>query len=137
MRKIDAIVLHCSATESTQDIDASVIRKWHMAKGWKDIGYHYVIRLDGSLEMGRPLDVVGSHVQGHNATTIGIVYVGGLVKGKPADTMTMRQHHTFLQLVEALRMVLGAKIPVHGHNEYTNKKACPSFDVRVKYGHLN
>lgn len=135
MRTLDRIVLHCSATEEGHPFGAADIRRWHKARGWKDIGYHYVILLDGTVEYGRPVDQVGAHVKGHNSTTVGVCYIGGLRHGEPADTMTPEQEVSFLELVYALRKSLGY-LTVHGHNEYS-AKACPSFVVKEKYPFLN
>jgi len=136
MRELNKIILHCSATEEAKDIDAGTIRRWHMqGNGWKDIGYHYVIRLDGVVDIGRPIDEAGAHVKGHNADSIGICYIGGLKDGKPADTMTELQELAFLDLVRSLRLLFGY-MPISGHNEYSSK-ACPSFNVQDKYGFLN
>lgn len=136
MRELSRIILHCSATEEGKDIDAATIRRWHTkGNGWKDIGYHYVIRIDGSLESGRPIDEAGAHVKGHNADSIGICYIGGLRDGKVADTMTELQELALLELVRSLRLLFGY-MPISGHNEYSSK-ACPSFNVQNKYGFLN
>lgn len=135
MRELNEIILHCSATEEGKDFTADDIRRWHKARGWKDIGYHYVIKLDGTLQYGRPVDQVGAHVKGHNNTTVGVCYIGGLRNGEPADTMTPEQEVTFLELVYSLRKSLGY-LTVHGHNEYS-AKACPSFVVKDKYPFLN
>lgn len=137
MRPLDRIILHCSATKPSQKIGAAEIRRWHVdGNGWSDIGYHYVIKRDGTIEPGRPLDIPGAHVKGHNATTIGICYVGGIdAQGNPEDNMTAEQELSWLLLVNAIRVLFG-KLPVHGHNEYA-AKACPSFDVQKKYKFLN
>ena len=134
MRRITKIVLHCSATEAGLDIDADDIRGWHKARGWKDIGYHFVIRLDGKIERGRPLEEIGSHTQGHNNESIGICYVGGMKGGKPNDTVTVEQDKSIRDLVAACRTIFGA-LTLHGHNEFANK-ACPSFQVNKKYKEL-
>jgi hypothetical protein len=77
--KTNWIVLHCSATRASQvNIGAKDIRRWHKDKGWADIGYHYVIKRDGTLEKGRALDAVGAHVEGHNSDSVGVCLVGGL-----------------------------------------------------------
>ena len=135
MRTLDRIVLHCSATEEGHPFGAADIRRWHKARGWKDIGYHYVILLDGTVEYGRPVDQVGAHVKGHNSTTVGVCYIGGVRNGEPVDTMTAEQEVAFLELVYSLRKSLGY-LTVHGHNEYS-AKACPSFVVKEKYPFLN
>ena len=79
MRKITEFIIHCSATREGQDVTAADIRRWHVqGNGWKDIGYHFVIRLDGTIELGRPIAEVGAQCAGHNAESIGICYVGGM-----------------------------------------------------------
>lgn len=135
MRNLTDIVLHCSATEPTMDVGSWEIRKWHMAKGWKDIGYHFVIRLNGEIEQGRAIEIPGSHVQGHNATTIGVCYVGGVRKRRATDTFNRAQELAFAGLVANLRRIYGP-LEVMGHNDYTNKKACPSFKVASRLPYL-
>lgn len=134
MRPITKIILHCSATNDDLDINAAMIDNWHRKKGWSGIGYHYIIKLDGSLEIGRRVGDIGAHCAGENSGSIGICYIGGLRENKPCDTMTSPQEMTFIRLVNALRFTLG-ELALHGHNEFANK-ACPSFDVRKKYAWL-
>ena len=138
------IVLHCSATRPAQFVDASIIRQWHKAKGWSDIGYHYVIRRDGTVEPGRAETAIGAHVAGHNASTLGICLVGGLnnTTAKPEDNFTPRQRAALKRLCEALLgRYPGATILGHRDlspdrnrdgaitpNEWL--KACPCFDAR-------
>ena len=129
------VVLHCSATKANSGVTAATIREWHLSRGWQDIGYHFVILENGDIEKGRHLHLQGSHVQGHNADSIGICYVGGLGKnGKPEDTMTTYQISSFEALLRALRLVYGP-LTLHGHNEFSNK-ACPSFIVAKKFARL-
>ena len=78
MREINKIVVHCSATQEGKNISAATIDKWHKKRGWRGIGYHYVIALDGSMEYGRPVEQIGAHVKGMNKNSIGIVYIGGV-----------------------------------------------------------
>lgn len=136
-RKIEKIILHCSATREGQDIGINTIRQWHLARGWKDVGYHWVVKIDGTAQAGRPESSVGSHTKDHNATSIGICYVGGVMQdGKTAkDTMTKAQEYTVMKLINDIRARYGW-VPVHGHNEFANK-ACPSFVVAEKYPDLN
>jgi len=146
LKEVNKIVLHCSATKDHQDFDAADIRRWHTSppNNWSDIGYHFVIKLDGTVEKGRALCFQGAHVRGHNKDSIGICYVGGLgitdgpasqggVKWIPMDTMTPEQELSFEELVCNLRGVYGEDVSVHGHNEYA-RRACPSFNVLNKYG---
>lgn len=131
MRKITHIVIHCSATPEGKVFTAAHIDRWHKGLGWNGIGYHQVIRLDGTVERGRPDEVVGSHVRGHNARTIGICYIGGVDNNmKPKDTRTQAQKAALAKLVHAyLAKYPGAKVV--GHRDFKGvKKACPSFDVQ-------
>lgn len=131
-KRTDFIVLHCSATRACQDIGARDIRRWHVAKGWKDIGYHFVIRLDGRIEKGRAIDAIGSHVAGHNANSIGICLVGGLDDAtfKPACTYTSKQWSALKGLLGKL-LAAYPKASVLGHRDFKGvAKACPCFDAK-------
>ena len=124
MRDIKEIIVHCAATSG--DVTAATIRKWHMDQGWSDIGYHHLIRMSGLIEPGRPKAKTGAHVKGHNKHSIGICLAGGI--DGTADYVTKAQW-------EALEMVVRAyvqqfpKAKVCGHNDFTDKKTCPNFDV--------
>lgn len=131
MRKIDEIIIHCTATEEGKDFTVEEVRRWHVqGNGWKDIGYHFLVYRDGSIHPGRPLDQVGAHTSGHNATSIGVCYVGGVAADRktPKDTRTPEQKAALVELVRSLKVVFGVS-KVSGHNQYA-KKACPSFDVQ-------
>lgn len=137
MRKINKLIVHCSATPEGRDVKTETIKDWHInGNHWKDIGYHYVIELDGSIHKGRDENVIGAHCSGQNANSIGICYVGGVAKdGKtPKDTRTEAQKQSLLKLLKELK----AKYPnatIHGHREFA-AKACPSFDAKTEYKHL-
>ena len=130
-RAINEIIVHCTATPEGRDVSVETIRGWHKQNGWKDIGYHYVVMLDGTVKPGRPEAQIGAHVAGHNTGTLGVVYVGGVAKdGKTAkDTRTEEQKAALLELVKALMAKYPTVKKVTGHNQYA-AKACPSFDVR-------
>lgn len=132
MRKINEIIVHCTATKEGRETSVEEIRKWHKAQGWSDIGYHYVVYLDGSVHAGRPEPIVGAHCKGHNSYSIGVVYVGGLDKNmKAKDTRTAAQKQGLLQILKKLK-VKYPNATIHGHNEYANK-ACPCFDAKKEY----
>ena len=136
MRRIDEIIIHCTATIEGKDFKAKDIDKWHKAKGWKGIGYHYVIDLDGTIEKGRDESVVGAHCTGHNQHSIGIVYVGGLDKNqKPKDTRTEQQNESLWEILRQL-LCKYPKARICGHNQFANK-ACPCFDVQKEYEIIN
>lgn len=128
-RKINDIILHCTATKDGTPFTVEQIRKVHKANGWSDIGYHWVIYLDGSINQGRSETLSGAHCEGHNANSIGISYVGGLDKnGNPKDTRTKTQKEAMYKKVDELLKKYNLTLNnVHCHNSYTNKKACPCF----------
>lgn len=129
MRKINKIIIHCSATKEGQKFTVKDIDTWHRQKGYKSVGYHYVILLDGTIETGRPESEVGAHCTGHNTNSIGICYIGGLdANSNPKDTRTDAQRKALIKLVKELKAKYQGAT-VHGHNEFANK-ACPSFDVK-------
>lgn len=129
MRKINKIIFHCSATKEGQAFTVKDIDRWHKERGWKGIGYHFVIYLDGSVHPGRPIDEIGAHTLNHNSNSIGICYIGGLdAQGKAKDTRTPAQLRAMEKLVKEFR-VKYPNATFHGHNEFANK-ACPCFDVR-------
>lgn len=129
MRKIDTIIIHCAATKPSMDIGAKEIDNWHRAKGYFGIGYHYVIRRNGEVELGRPLDKAGAHAKGHNETSIGVCLVGGIDdRGNPENNFTPEQWAELAKLVTDLQGRFGA-LKVIGHNEVA-AKACPSFNVQ-------
>lgn len=128
MRSINEIIIHCSATRRGQNVTVEQIDLWHRKRGFKCIGYHYVVMLDGNVVEGRPLQEIGAHCTEHNAHSVGVCYVGGLeLDGRAADTRTTEQKKALRDLVARLC----AQFPgatVHGHREFANK-ACPCFDV--------
>lgn len=127
-RPISEIILHCSATEESKNFKVEDIKKWHIAKGYSEIGYHYVIYIDGSTHLGRNVNLIGAHCVNHNSKSIGICYIGGLKNGQPHDTRTPEQKKALLALLRLLkRMYPNAKI--YGHNEFS-MKACPCFDAK-------
>ena len=136
MRDLNKIILHCSATREGKDFSVDTIRDWHVnGRGWSDIGYHWVIRLDGSIEVGRPLEKSGAHTKGHNKDSVGVCYIGGCdADGKPKDTMNPEQEKAWRMIVLSLRTLYG-DMTIHGHNEFANK-ACPSFTVKEKFADM-
>ena len=130
MRHITLIVIHCSAVKPDQQSSAAQIDSWHRQRGFHlGIGYHYVIRRDGTLEMGRPEYMVGAHCKNHNQHSIGVCYEGGLnARGDPADTRTPQQRETMRQLINEL-LERYPKAIVVGHHNLNPLKACPCFDA--------
>ena len=136
MRKINSIIVHCSATPEGKPFTVADIDRWHRQRGFAQIGYHYVIYLDGSVHTGRPLSQVGAHCQGHNTNSIGICYIGGMTADNkhPKDTRTEAQKQSLIALLRQLRAQFPNAV-IHGHRDYA-AKACPSFDATKEYAHL-
>lgn len=136
MRTINKIIVHCSATPEGKDYTVCDITRWHKERGFKDIGYHYVIYRDGTIHEGRDVKLVGAHCTGQNVNSIGICYIGGVaIDGKtPKDTRTPAQKTSLLNLIRTLKVKYPG-VKVHGHREFANK-ACPSFDVQKEYKNI-
>ena len=135
MRQITGIVIHCSASANGDArVTRDVIDKWHREKGWSEIGYHYVIEIDGFTNSGRELERIGAHVAGSNAKTVGICMIG-------TDKFSVKQWNSLNAMVRELR----EKYPeasVMGHRDYSPDKdgdgvvepweflkTCPGFSV--------
>lgn len=133
-RSINEIIVHCTATEEGKDYTVEWIRKIHKNKGWKDIGYNYVIYRDGSIHEGRDVDIAGAHAKNHNAHSIGVVYIGGCPKGdthRNKDTRTTEQKAALLDILKRLRK-LYPTAKILGHKD-VNATGCPSFNAKDEY----
>jgi N-acetylmuramoyl-L-alanine amidase len=134
-RRIDEIFVHCSATREGEWFDVENIRQWHLNRGFSDVGYHFVVLLDGKIQEGRPVSMMGAHAKGYNRNSIGICYIGGVAQdNSPKDTRTEEQKESILKLLKYLKK----KYPdatIRGHREVANK-ACPSFDAKEEYKDL-
>ena len=155
-RRIDYIVVHCTATPEGQSKTVEQIRAEHKKQGWSDIGYHYVVDLQGNVRLGRDVDISGSHVSGYNSYSIGVVYVGGLENDprkpysqlKAKDTRTNAQKAALMSLlIDLRRLYPNAKIV--GHRDFSKDKngngiidpwerikECPSFDAKKEYAKI-
>lgn len=129
-RPINEIIIHCSATPPDMDIGRKEIDLWHRKRGWLMIGYHWIIRRDGTVERGRSEEMAGAHARGHNKHSIGICLVGGVdEKGKPSNNFHRAQWAALHSLVSRVHGE-HPSASIIGHNEVSNK-ACPSFDVQA------
>jgi len=123
MRDIKKIIIHCADTPNGRETHASDIDRWHKERGWRCIGYHFVIALDGAVENGRPVSEEGAHCYGHNADSIGICMIG-------CDRFTAAQWASLYHLIANL-MSQFPDASVHGHYEFSRAKSCPNFDVHT------
>lgn len=133
MRKINKIIVHCTATKRDHNVTKDDLKKWHVDEnGWSDIGYHFFIDLDGEIHECRPIEKTGAHTKGHNYDSIGIAYAGGLGSDNAwHDTRNDKQKQTLEDLLCSLKLsYYNAKI--YGHN-YFSEKNCPSFDATSEY----
>jgi N-acetylmuramoyl-L-alanine amidase len=128
------IAVHCAATPAGMDIGVKEIDRWHRQKGFLKVGYHFVIRRTGQIELGRDEDEIGAHVQGYNAVSIGVCLVGGVDAddvSKAENNFTKEQFSTLRTLLERLQIQY-PDAEVLGHRDFPDvAKACPSFDVRA------
>lgn len=145
MRRIDFIVVHCSATREGQELPPETLDVMHRSRGFSGTGYHYYIRRNGEVVNTRPIAQIGAHTRGYNNRGIGICYEGGLTAdGFPADTRTPEQRAVLRLLVNQLKR----KFPIAevcGHRDLSPDtdgdgvveshewlKQCPCFDVRTE-----
>lgn len=127
MRRIDKIIIHCADTPTGRDVNVNEIRGWHLDRGWSDVGYHYVIKIDGTIEVGRQEEVTGAHCRGYNSASIGVCMIG-------RDVFNDEQYQSLGRLVKSLQARY--KASVHGHYEFSDK-TCPNFDVGDWYAGLD
>lgn len=150
-RKVDLIVIHCSATKETVNYTFEQCIKDHKARGFKTCGYHYFIRRDGMVHIGRPLQNQGAHVANFNRHSIGICYEGGLdAKGKAKDTRTPEQKQAIIRCInESLEWANGTVKRICGHRDLSPDKngngivepnewvkMCPCFNAEPEFKHL-
>ena len=151
MRNITLIVVHCSADKFQNGIDfkgVDYVRKIHKKKGWSDVGYHFVIKTDGTVDDGRDIEKIGAHAKGYNSNSIGVCYIGGLNDdGDPEDTRTEAQVHSLVNLITELKERFPGVV-VKGHRDLSPDKdgdgviekhewmkACPCFDAMEEFNY--
>ena len=145
MRKLDLIVIHCSATRANQMYSSEQLESDHRQRGFQCCGYHFYVTRDGEVHRMRPVCVAGAHALGYNEHSIGVCYEGGLdSNGQPADTRTKVQRQMLYLLVMELKRKYGIKRVV-GHRDLSPDlngdgviskdewaKFCPCFDVSAE-----
>ena len=134
-KSTNKIIVHCAYTPAGKYFDIEDIRKWHVEEnGWKDVGYHFIVLLDGTIQIGRDIDEIGAHVRGHNIDSVGICYIGGkdYCNKKSKDTRTKAQKETLVDLIKVLKKIY-TEAKVYGHNDFDKRKTCPCFDAKTEY----
>lgn len=136
--RVAFLVVHCSATRPSQDFDVNDIRRMHLQRGFFDVGYHFVIKRDGTVQEGRPLDRQGAHAAHFNHLSVGVCMIGGVTEhdvNVAEDNFTPAQFESLKKVLADLR----TKFPhaeTLGHRDLPHvHKACPSFDVRAEMDH--
>ncbi len=125
IRSVQRVFIHCSASDNPAHDNVATMRQWHLARGFNDVGYHFFIRKDGTLQLGRPLERTPAAQEGNNIATIAIC-LHGLAK----DKFTEKQLSALKQLAKQIKTAYNAKITFHGHRE-VSAKSCPVFDYKT------
>ena len=137
MRKINKIIIHCTATPEGREVSKKDLYKWHVEeRGWSDIGYHFFIDLNGDVHECRPIERTGAHTKGNNSDSIGIAYAGGMTKDMKSakDTRNDKQKDALVDLLLQLKDTYGGVI--YGHRDFSSKE-CPSFDAKKEYKNIS
>jgi hypothetical protein len=132
MRDINRVIVHCLATPdyALHDIETDFgiehCRKWHVEEnGWSDVGYHRIIRRTGEIDVGRNIKDIGAHCKGHNYDSIGIAFAGTFKPTWPQVQAMIYMYREFKNLYSL------DEDDWYGHNEFTEKKVCPGFDMKM------
>lgn len=126
MRKVDLHIIHCADTPNDMDIGVKEIDMWHKERGWSGCGYHFVIRRNGVIEFGRPIEIVGAHCKGKNSNSIGTCLIG-------RDYFTEKQYKSLRLIDDYIKNVYNREIKTFGHCDFSSK-SCPNFDVKKVIG---
>lgn len=132
---IEYIAVHAADTKPSMDVGVNEIRKWHVEeRGWSDIGYHFVIKRDGSIESGRPLDRAGAHVKGYNSVSWGVCLAGGMAEDGSNDCNFTKNQYLSLELLSSELLDKAPNAILQGHRDFKGvTKTCPNFNVKEFY----
>lgn len=132
---INYLVVHCALTMPSSDVKVHDVRKWHLNKGWSDVGYHFFITRSGELQEGRSVNYQGAHVKGFNGESIGICLAGGMNENaNPANNPPAFFNYTFKQLQTLVKLLNNLiqqypGVKICGHKDLDRSRTCPGFDV--------
>lgn len=132
-QQTDALIFH-HIGNTNADVSAATVHQWHLANGWAGIGYHYLIRKDGTIEQGRPLDTVGAHCYGENYHTVGINIVGNFEIAEP-NALQMRAAARLAAALCRLYGFMPSEQTIFGHRDF-NATACPGENLYVRLPEL-
>jgi N-acetylmuramoyl-L-alanine amidase len=127
-RIIKKVIVHCSDSDDSLDFGFKDINEWHRQRGWLSpsgisCGYHFIIRRDGSIEVGRPIDEKGAHCEGQNSNSIGICWIG---RNSPSNAQIKQLHILCKELIDIYKLQV---TDVYGHKEFNPAKTCPNLDM--------
>lgn len=128
-RFVTKVFIHCSASDNPLHDDARIIEKWHLERGFAEIGYHYFIRKSGDIQEGRDLEKRPAAQKNRNVCTIAIC-----VHGLHEPLFTNMQRVSLKALCLILNKAYGGGLTFHGHKEVDPARACPVFDYRAWLG---
>jgi N-acetylmuramoyl-L-alanine amidase len=123
-REVRTVFLHCSASDNPKHDNAATIRSWHVIRGFNDIGYHFFIRHDGTVEYGRGLEKVPAAQEGHNTGSIAICVSGN-------EKFTDESLQSCLKLCQQINSAYNGTVSFHGHREVNPHKRCPVFNYKL------
>lgn len=129
----DAIIVH-HIGNTNADVSAATVHQWHLHNGWSGIGYHFLIRKDGTIEEGRPLQTVGAHCHGENGHTVGINIVGNFEVAEPEPEQMDAAARLIAALCRCYALIPSAST-VFGHRDF-NATACPGENLYVRLPEL-
>lgn len=123
MRKINILVVHCTASDNPDHDNLETIDKWHRERGWNSIGYNFLIVKDGGIHVGRPIEKIPAHAKGHNKNSIGICLTGD-------KKFSEEQFQSAANLIWMLMMSFKLEMKdIVAHNELNKHKTCPNFKL--------
>jgi len=126
MREINKFIVHCADTPNDFRFDIDDITKWHIQRGFKTVGYHFVILTNGFIQRGRPIEDIGAHTQGHNKDSIGVCLIGG----RPPGEFTEAQYKSLKDVYNQCCEITNKQLQIFGHRDFDKGKTCPTFDVK-------
>ena len=119
-RSVDRVFLHCSASDNPEHDSVEVMRDWHVNdRGWDDVGYHFFIRKDGTVEAGRDLEKTPAAQRGHNSGTIAIC-----LHGLAVEKFRKAQFKSVIELCKAIEAAYQGMVSFHGHCDPGRRRSC-------------
>lgn len=135
LSKVRYVIVHCTDTLPLLSYSVDDVRQWHLKRGFEDVGYHYLVKTDGTIELGRSLEYQGAHAALYNSRSIGVAYHGGRDSfGVNKDTRTFAQKLALCWVFKIIADYVPnpCALQIIGHNDVSTKM-CPCFDAKFEY----